>query len=680
MADPMQVTVTVDGPKTIVTSTLSPDSIDVVDVGQDLSALALKSNVLELDNTSAFTPTGDYHPATKKYVDNAGMTPSIINVKSHGAVGDGATDDWPACQAAMDAAVAGDTVYFPTGTYFLKTGWLTVKSGVRVEGSSMTSSILLRGTSSPNEPNANEQPCLRISTALKNTTGYAGDKTDIEICHIGFDSNSLLTGWSSGVRQVIISSGGTDVLEDINFHHCLWTDNDVTQQPDDANDSWGILSTGNGGACRNLRVTDCVADMPGRQFIAGGNSGWDGIWIERNYIYHARETAIAITNQTADLGDYKNVHINNNTITGFTNIAIMLGADRLNSPLNTKFANVEITGNTIVGDAYKEGVAGADFGQDCITVQAGGLHVSHLSICNNTVTRQDDSTVTKFRAVRVRDFTGTAASYTLDALFVQPAVDASVSSITFAENPGLPVGAILHMGDGTDLGGRYEVTANASESYTLTRRYWPKGTADAANVPVTVGVKAVGECRNVVIANNSFDGIIESHYANGLTIANNICSKETENQAVLLISCIDADVKNNNCKSGRMEFRHSNQGRCTGNTFGDASLTAGWIQMKSNLDALLGRKSKNDWYVSGNAGRHGITAANHVTLDQTSDYIGTPDSTSHKLRGDAYSGRTPEGYLHAEIGATCININGGASTTFYVKESNPGDNTGWVGK
>lgn len=37
---------------------------------QDLSGLAEKSNVLELDNTTPFIPMGDYHPATKKYVDN----------------------------------------------------------------------------------------------------------------------------------------------------------------------------------------------------------------------------------------------------------------------------------------------------------------------------------------------------------------------------------------------------------------------------------------------------------------------------------------------------------------------------------------------------------------------------------------------------------------------------------
>lgn len=37
---------------------------------QDLSALALSADVLELDNTTAFTPDADYEPATKRYVDD----------------------------------------------------------------------------------------------------------------------------------------------------------------------------------------------------------------------------------------------------------------------------------------------------------------------------------------------------------------------------------------------------------------------------------------------------------------------------------------------------------------------------------------------------------------------------------------------------------------------------------
>ncbi len=44
---------------------------------QDLSGLALKSNVLELDNTTSFTPDADYEPATKKYVDDSVATSSF---------------------------------------------------------------------------------------------------------------------------------------------------------------------------------------------------------------------------------------------------------------------------------------------------------------------------------------------------------------------------------------------------------------------------------------------------------------------------------------------------------------------------------------------------------------------------------------------------------------------------
>ena len=46
---------------------------------QDLSTLALKTNVLELDNTAAFTPDADYEPATKKYVDdNGSLAPNFL--------------------------------------------------------------------------------------------------------------------------------------------------------------------------------------------------------------------------------------------------------------------------------------------------------------------------------------------------------------------------------------------------------------------------------------------------------------------------------------------------------------------------------------------------------------------------------------------------------------------------
>ena len=48
---------------------------------QDLSGKADKTNVLELNNTTSFTPSADYQPATKKYVDDnsGGGNPILIN-------------------------------------------------------------------------------------------------------------------------------------------------------------------------------------------------------------------------------------------------------------------------------------------------------------------------------------------------------------------------------------------------------------------------------------------------------------------------------------------------------------------------------------------------------------------------------------------------------------------------
>lgn len=64
-----------DAEKVVIGNTSGTNTGD-----QDLSGLALKSSVLELDNTEVFTPDGDYEPATKKYVDdNAGGAVDSVN-------------------------------------------------------------------------------------------------------------------------------------------------------------------------------------------------------------------------------------------------------------------------------------------------------------------------------------------------------------------------------------------------------------------------------------------------------------------------------------------------------------------------------------------------------------------------------------------------------------------------
>lgn len=48
---------------------------------------------------------------------------------------------------------------------------------------------------------------------------------------------------------------------------------------------------------------------------------------------------------------------------------------------------------------------------------------------------------------------------------------------------------------------------------------------------------------------------------------------------------------------------------------------------------------------------------------------------------EVYRGKgSPEGVVKGSIGALYININGGTSTTLYIKESDDKQSTGWVAK
>ena len=69
----------------------------LVDSVQDESGNLLKTLVLMLNNTMAFTPTGDYNPATKKYVDEALASSSAgidIAVQSAQPSGQNMGDFW----------------------------------------------------------------------------------------------------------------------------------------------------------------------------------------------------------------------------------------------------------------------------------------------------------------------------------------------------------------------------------------------------------------------------------------------------------------------------------------------------------------------------------------------------------------------------------------------------------
>lgn len=71
----------------------------------------------------------------------------LVNVKDHGAMGNGKTDDTKAIRDAIDAAPAGSTVYLPVGTYIVtltRTTWLPLKSNVSIAGEGPSSVIRVK--------------------------------------------------------------------------------------------------------------------------------------------------------------------------------------------------------------------------------------------------------------------------------------------------------------------------------------------------------------------------------------------------------------------------------------------------------------------------------------------------------------------------------------------------------
>ena len=67
----------------------------LVDSVQNEQGALLKTLLLMLDNTIAFTPTGDYQPATKKYVDDTVSSASVdIQLSTTQPTGQSAGDYW----------------------------------------------------------------------------------------------------------------------------------------------------------------------------------------------------------------------------------------------------------------------------------------------------------------------------------------------------------------------------------------------------------------------------------------------------------------------------------------------------------------------------------------------------------------------------------------------------------
>lgn len=141
----------------------------------------------------------------------------FVDVREYGAKGDGLTVDTSALQSAINAAAAvgGDVVYFPPGTY--KTGPLTLPTYVTLRGAGRGSSVLLQATANASLVTSTSTWGVAIrDMQLRDTVStVAGALIDFNVANDTAVSNVFLDGGFYGWHiQGSYKSAASDVQYD----------------------------------------------------------------------------------------------------------------------------------------------------------------------------------------------------------------------------------------------------------------------------------------------------------------------------------------------------------------------------------------------------------------------------------------------------------------------------------
>ena len=214
--------------------------------------------------------TGEAAGTVGTFWDQGG---AVYNVKAYGAKGDGATDDTSALQATINAATGGGIVWFPTGTYVINTGPLTIPNGVRFWGYGATITATL----------ANVSYFFRQVAALGTTIH------DIDLRGLKF-----LGGSSAATVSAVVIDNSADakttinyniVIEDCFFQNCHigvahWANNSNSWVED-----------------HNMHTRNCRFDGCDYGYVCLGSYG---DWVDHCYFVTRSNSIAAIA--TPDIG------------------------------------------------------------------------------------------------------------------------------------------------------------------------------------------------------------------------------------------------------------------------------------------------------------------------------------------------------------------------------------------
>jgi hypothetical protein len=337
---------------------------------QDLSSLALKSNVLDLNNTTAFTPDAEYEPATKKYVDDNITVAPVDSINGETGVvvlttGDISEDTDANYVTDAQLVVIGDTSGTNTGDQDISgiatnASAITTLDGEVVKKADFTPahSILVQqsGTGSP------ESLQVGTNTIVGRVSGGGSEIDDLS---------------PSQVRSLINVEDGADVTDTANVTASgALMDSEVTNLAQvKAFDSTDYATAAQGTTADNA-LQDVVEDTTPQ---LGGTLDTQGNAITGNYATDARraltsETTTARTLALGDAGDFitfENASASTCTIPTNASVAFPTGTEIDIVWLGA--GEVTIEGDTGVT------LNGVSAGSTAITAQYGGATIKKIA-------------------------------------------------------------------------------------------------------------------------------------------------------------------------------------------------------------------------------------------------------------------------------------------------------------
>lgn len=225
-----------------------------------------------------------------------------INVKDHGVLGDGTTDDYAALNTIISTAAAGSTIYFPKGTYIVGT-LLTLYSDLTYIGSNVDQTIIKM----KNAANL---------AAVAATVGWAGSTATssvdpVHIRNITFDGNKA--NQTSGAGHGLVLQTYYSTIENVNVQNTrgdglrfdAYGANGTTAISNTMVENWvsRVQLRNNGGSgfvvndSSHNKATDgwlkhAIVDTPGANAIwIGAGAGWT---IDGCHTYNVPQSAIRV--------------------------------------------------------------------------------------------------------------------------------------------------------------------------------------------------------------------------------------------------------------------------------------------------------------------------------------------------------------------------------------------------